>query len=582
MSDTPQKVLALRYRPKSFDDLIGQKSVTQTLSLALDSNKLSHAYLFSGLKGSGKTSTARILARALICTNRKNHNPCNECDNCKSAIDGRHIDIIELDAASNRKIDDIRDLIEQTHYVPSTAAYKIFIIDEVHMLTKEAFNALLKTLEEPPDFVRFILATTDPLKLPATILSRTQHFRFKKISHKDTIKHLSYILNKEGVEYENAALDVIARSANGSLRDTLTILDQAIVYSKGIIGLSNVVAMLGILDPQKTKELFALILGGEKERALEFILEFEDFDAQALLDEMINYLKDQLLSKEIPLQIIGKFFSILSNAKILLSIGTDAGFAFSLSVLQMIEASKPTTQAQQVSTQTKQAVKPQPQPSPQPQKQNKPQPQEQTSSKQTMWEALVDELYKRDLDLGEVFSNNITLCDFDANVLSWHSKAQGEDKQMLGRYFGVIKELVAKVFGSSVSIKAVKTPPQQPQNEPQSKQEPQAEPKPQQRANTQTSMDDVFNQTDPSTDLAQKAEPQTKQEPQPSPEPQVSKPQAEPTQTSSSIDDVFGGEQTAGTDLAQKDDEATQVLEEPFVKKAMELFNPSGIRIAKK
>jgi len=185
--------LARKYRPATFSDLIGQESVSQTLSLALDNGRLSHAYLFSGLRGSGKTSTARIFAKALLCE--------GECSHCIMAAENRHMDIIEMDAASNRGIDDIKDLIEHTKYKPSSARFKIFIIDEVHMLTNQAFNALLKTLEEPPDFVKFILATTDPLKLPATILSRTQHFRFKKIPQNLVQKHLEHILNLEGIGF---------------------------------------------------------------------------------------------------------------------------------------------------------------------------------------------------------------------------------------------------------------------------------------------------------------------------------------------------------------------------------------------
>ena len=162
-----KRVLALKYRPHRFEDLVGQSTVSQTLSLALDSHRLSHAYLFSGLRGSGKTSTARIMAKALLCSNGPTSKPCEVCDNCKSANSNRHLDIIEMDAASNRGIDDIKDLIEHTKYKPSSARFKVFIIDEVHMLTTQAFNALLKTLEEPPAFVKFILATTDPLKLPS-------------------------------------------------------------------------------------------------------------------------------------------------------------------------------------------------------------------------------------------------------------------------------------------------------------------------------------------------------------------------------------------------------------------------------
>lgn len=227
--------LALKYRPTIFSDLVGQNAVSQTLSLALDSQHISHAYLFSGLRGSGKTSSARIFARALQCESGPTSTPCGTCASCVSALQNKHIDIIEMDAASSRGIDDIKRVIEQTKYRPSYGRYKIFIIDEVHMLSKEAFNALLKTLEEPPEFVKFILATTDPLKLPATILSRTQHFRFKQIPHRLIVEHITNILHKEGVSYEPQALEMIARSGSGSLRDTLTLLDQAIIFCRIIL-----------------------------------------------------------------------------------------------------------------------------------------------------------------------------------------------------------------------------------------------------------------------------------------------------------------------------------------------------------
>ena len=177
------QALALKYRPKNFDELIGQDTISLSLSHALDSNRLGHAYLFSGLRGSGKTSSARIFAKSLICTKGPTSKPCEICQNCKMANENNSLDIIEMDAASHRTIDDIRELNEATKYAPVASRYKIFIIDEVHMLTKEASNAFLKTLEEPPSYVKFILATTDPLKLPVTILSRTQHYRFKPVSY---------------------------------------------------------------------------------------------------------------------------------------------------------------------------------------------------------------------------------------------------------------------------------------------------------------------------------------------------------------------------------------------------------------
>jgi len=332
--------LARKYRPATFDDLIGQEAVSQTLSLALDSDRLSHAYLFSGLRGSGKTSTARIFAKALLCEKGTTSHPCGTCSHCVMASESRHMDIIEMDAASNRKIDDIRELIEHTKYKPSTARYKIFIIDEVHMLTKEAFNALLKTLEEPPAFVKFILATTDPLKLPATILSRTQHFRFRNIPQSVVAKHLAHILNLEGVEFEQNALDIIARSGAGSVRDSLTLLDQAIVYSKNFINLSTVTNMLGIIEPSVLAKLLEDIIAKDEAKVLEFIKGASEFESEMVIDELMLYLKEVLLSGShvIKPMIIERFFRVLAESKSLLNMGADGEFVLSLTLFKMMEA----------------------------------------------------------------------------------------------------------------------------------------------------------------------------------------------------------------------------------------------------
>lgn len=332
------RVLALKYRPKRFEDLIGQSTISQTLSLALDSNRLSHAYLFSGLRGSGKTSTARIMAKALLCSQGPTSKPCDICDNCKSANVSKHLDIIEMDAASNRGIDDIKDLIEHTKYKPSSARFKVFIIDEVHMLTTQAFNALLKTLEEPPGFVKFILATTDPLKLPATILSRTQHFRFNKIAQSDVVHHLSYILNKENIDFEQNALEILARSGQGSLRDTLTLLDQAIIFSKGKVNTTSVVDMLGLIDPKMMDNIFSMILN--KEDITKLVKELEVYEVSQICDEMTIYLKDKMLSRDnkFDLLLFDRFFRILSDAKQLLAINSDGTFVLILTFMKMIEA----------------------------------------------------------------------------------------------------------------------------------------------------------------------------------------------------------------------------------------------------
>jgi DNA polymerase-3 subunit gamma/tau len=278
------------------------------------------------------------MAKALLCSNGPTSKPCEVCDNCKSANSNRHLDIIEMDAASNRGIDDIKDLIEHTKYKPSSARFKVFIIDEVHMLTTQAFNALLKTLEEPPGFVKFILATTDPLKLPATILSRTQHFRFNKIAISDVIHHLAHILNEENINYEKDALEILARTGQGSLRDTLTLLDQAIIFSKGRINTVSVVDMLGLIDPKLMDNIFSIILN--KGDINQIIKDLESYEVSQICDEMTIYLKDKMLSKDtkFDLLLFDRFFRILSDAKHLLAINSDGGFVLILTFMKMIEA----------------------------------------------------------------------------------------------------------------------------------------------------------------------------------------------------------------------------------------------------
>jgi DNA polymerase-3 subunit gamma/tau len=256
------------------------------------------------------------------------------------AADNSHMDIIEMDAASNRGIDDIKDLIEHTKYKPSSARYKIFIIDEVHMLTNQAFNALLKTLEEPPDFVKFILATTDPLKLPATILSRTQHFRFKKIPQNLVLKHLEHILDLEKIGYEVEALDIIARSGAGSLRDSLTLTDQAIVYSKNFVDVATVTGMLGIIEPSHLEALLNDIMAKETTKILGFINMARDYEAEMILDELTLYLKELLLAGNGKLSpmIIERFFRVIAESKALLALGSDGEFVLSLALFKMMES----------------------------------------------------------------------------------------------------------------------------------------------------------------------------------------------------------------------------------------------------
>ena len=507
--------LARKYRPATFakqvkfnyntkkDDLIGQESVSQTLSLALDGNRLSHAYLFSGLRGSGKTSTARIFAKALLCENGATSHPCGECSHCEMASQNRHMDIIEMDAASNRGIDDIKDLIEHTKYKPSSARYKIFIIDEVHMLTPQAFNALLKTLEEPPDFVKFILATTDPLKLPATILSRTQHFRFKKIPQNLVLRHLEHILNLENVTYEEEAINIIARSGAGSLRDSLTLLDQAIVYSKNHVDMATVTGMLGIIEPSLLENLLNDILNKDKTEILAFIKKASDYEAEMILDELTLYLKELLLtqnSKFTPM-LIERFFRVIADSKSLLSIGSDGEFVLTLALFKMIEALEikdidmmirslekelqgviitPTKEPVKISESIQQIekveivqaeIKPlekeevhvevaeeEPkevisQPTTAELKvEEKVQIEEKPNQNLTLFTKLIDKIYDRSYEVGECFKRNITFNSFEENKLTWESTAEGIDKKELIKHWGIIGMFVKEVFGIDTKI----------------------------------------------------------------------------------------------------------------------------------
>ncbi|MDE5603187.1 MAG: DNA polymerase III subunit gamma/tau, partial [Helicobacter sp.] len=422
------EALALKYRPLDFDELVGQESVSKTLSLALNTKRLSHAYLFSGLRGSGKTSSARIFARSLQCENGPKAKPCGVCANCIAANPHkmRHIDIIELDGASNRKIDDIRDLIEQTKYHPNMGRFKIFIIDEAHMLTKEAFNALLKTLEEPPPYVKFILATTDPLKLPATILSRTQHFRFKRISDKSILEHLKNILQKENIPYEEEALKMLIRSGSGSLRDTLTLLDQVIIYSNYNITTNACANMLGLINPQSLQSLFECILENNREKLLKDIEGFLEYESEMLLEEMSIFLKDKLLKGDNTYNIIliDRLFRIIAQAKELLFLGSDDSFVLTLSLLKMLEAMQ--IQEIDVAIENLKNQIPQIPTSPNPSPTLSPTlAQTPTLTKQnpSLFQLLLQKIYERNYDLGECFEKNITFISFDENLLVWESKA---------------------------------------------------------------------------------------------------------------------------------------------------------------
>jgi len=447
------QVLALKYRPRKFQDLVGQDTISATLSLALDSKRLSHAYLFSGLRGSGKTSTARIMAKALVCEQGPTSTPCDICQNCISANDYKHLDIIEMDAASNRGIDDIKDLIEHTKYKPSSARYKVFIIDEVHMLTTQAFNALLKTLEEPPEFVKFILATTDPLKLPATILSRTQHFRFKRIPNKDVIHHLVHILNLENISFEQEALEILTRSGQGSLRDTLTLLDQAIIFSKGTITTVAVTDMMGMIDPVFMQNLFDTLLS--KGDTHQFLEKLDEFDAGQVVDEMTIFLKYKMLSRDpkFDTYLFDRFFRILGDAKQLLAINSDAGFVLILTMSKMMEATSLNTideviaQVQDMEVEPIKVVKEQ---------LNVKQQEESQPITEELYPKVIAKVFERSHDLGECFEKSFTLNSYTDNKLLINSTAQDECRKQLFKHIMFLKQCMRDIYGEDTDIDFVK------------------------------------------------------------------------------------------------------------------------------
>ncbi|GAA8814479.1 DNA polymerase III subunit gamma/tau [Helicobacter pylori] len=472
------QVLALKYRPKHFSELVGQESVAKTLSLALDNQRLANAYLFSGLRGSGKTSSSRIFARALMCEKGPKAMPCDTCTQCQSALNNHHIDIIEMDGASNRGIDDVRNLIEQTRYKPSFGRYKIFIIDEVHMFTTEAFNALLKTLEEPPSHVKFLLATTDALKLPATILSRTQHFRFKKIPENSVISHLKTILEKEQVSYETSALEKLAHSGQGSLRDTITLLEQAINYCDNAITESKVAEMLGAIDRSVLEDFFQSLINQDEARLQECYAILENYETESVLEEMMLFLKVKLLSPDTySILLIERFFKIIMSSLSLLKEGANASFVLLLLKMKFKEALKlkalddAILELEQSKesvlkplNQNANAFKQEPKIA---EKIEKPEKRESAETPQTPMLSAKDRIfhnlfkqvqtlvYERNYELGAVFEKNIRFIDFDSQTktLTWESLATDKDKELLRERFKIVKSIVDGVFGKGENIK---------------------------------------------------------------------------------------------------------------------------------
>lgn len=287
-SDNKYRVLARKYRPATFADLIGQDALVRTLKNAIDTGRLAQAYILTGIRGVGKTTSARIIARALNCIGPDGKGgmttePCGVCEHCRAIAEGRHVDVVEIDAASNTGVDNVREIIETTRYNPTSARFKIYIVDEVHMLTKQAFNALLKTLEEPPERVKFIFATTEIRKVPTTVLSRCQRFDLRRVDVEPLTQHFKNIIEKENLKAEDDALRLIARAADGSVRDGLSLLDQAIAHGGGNVTADFVRAMIGLADRAAVFDLFEKLMNGDIKSALDLFNAQYDLGAEPLL-----------------------------------------------------------------------------------------------------------------------------------------------------------------------------------------------------------------------------------------------------------------------------------------------------------
>ncbi|WP_123052597.1 DNA polymerase III subunit gamma/tau [Clostridium sp. JN-1] len=287
------------WRPKNFDEVVGQEHITRTLKNQVKDNRIAHAYLFSGTRGTGKTSTAKILAKAVNCTNTKDGEPCNECEMCKKINAGISMDVIEMDAASKRRLEDIKDVIENVKYPPQDGKYKVYIMDEVHMLTQEAVNAFLKTLEEPPSNVLFILATTDPQKLPVTILSRCQRFDFRRIKNEDIFKRLRKITDEKGIFADDKSLNTIARMCDGAMRDAISILDEAISMGGGKVEYENIINMLGLVTNENLINLMDNIIEKDIEKSMKVVddIVLSGKDIYGFIREAITHLRNLLMVK---------------------------------------------------------------------------------------------------------------------------------------------------------------------------------------------------------------------------------------------------------------------------------------------
>lgn len=296
------QVLARKWRPRKFEDMVGQEHVLQALIHALDNDRLHHAYLFTGTRGVGKTTIGRLLARCLNCETGVTARPCGECDSCREIQEGRFVDLIEIDAASRTGVDDMRELTDNVQYAPTRGRFKVYLIDEIHMLSNQSFNAFLKTLEEPPEHVKFLLATTDPQKLPVTVLSRCLQFNLKRMTPEHIVSHLSHVLTEEQVPFEDPALWLLARAADGSMRDALSLTDQAIAYGNQSLSQTDVSSMLGTIDQRSTQKLVACLVDNDGPALLGEIQRISEFapDYSVILEDLLSLFHRVTMEQVVP------------------------------------------------------------------------------------------------------------------------------------------------------------------------------------------------------------------------------------------------------------------------------------------
>ncbi|MDH9159931.1 DNA polymerase III subunit gamma/tau [Staphylococcus succinus] len=342
------------FRPQSFEDVVGQEHVTKTLRNAISKSKQSHAYIFSGPRGTGKTSIAKVFAKALNCLERTDGEPCNECEICKGITRGTNSDVIEIDAASNNGVDEIRNIRDKVKYAPSESKYKVYIIDEVHMLTTGAFNALLKTLEEPPAHAIFILATTEPHKIPPTIISRAQRFDFKAISQDEIVERLKFVADTQEIKYDDAALEFIAKASEGGMRDALSIMDQAIAFGDDHLTIQDALNVTGSVDERALNDLFKEVVSGDVKSAFSTYHQFisEGKEVNRLINDMIYFVRDTIMNKtsntevefdallHFDLEMLYKTIDVINDTLVSIRFSVNQGVHFEVLLVKIAEMIK--------------------------------------------------------------------------------------------------------------------------------------------------------------------------------------------------------------------------------------------------